>query len=653
MKIETNQKLQELKESILIFDVETCSSYPDGRPIDIRTNFDDYVLYAKCKWFGCYSYKYSKYVCDEVKGNEDKIKAFIAEHNVLIGFNNEEFDTPIITNNNLLPKKRFMQTDLLCILGSSTYTRHDGLPFKNRGGLMGFKFKNNSLKAMAQAMKLEIQKGDIDYTIFFQDSYTDQERIDILKYLKADVEVTKLMFDKLWDFWYPFTEFISDANILNLSWIKSSIASLTYKAACHTMGVEETYGEKSNKPKEEMGGRVIDPKYEESRGVWYVDFASLYPHIYCMFNLFNEIKALNGEEFDNEDLQKMEKQIWHGNDLFKVKGYYDISNQHPLAIDVAEKLVERAKLKKEDPENPLIYVLKIFLNSLYGAQRSEIFEKIHTPNGGWDCCWLGQQIQELLENMMTGFGFETIAGDTDSIFIRAVTPDKDNKQYVQECLQKVVDKIKANVPFPCETFKIDIENKGNAIEYIMWPFSDQPIQVVDEDGKTINKKINNRLVKVRKAKKKNYMYIANSKVKIVGLPIMKDNATALGKKILEESIKPRILKEGHAKFDDINFILETYLKEPDNLRLLVREFKVKAAKNYKNPSQIQAQISEGYFDGQDGVAYLIKNKKCGKAGKTAKYCTMQEAIDNKLEVKDLDLTKLENELEPFRRMKNE
>jgi hypothetical protein len=45
--------------------------------------------------------------------------------------------------------------------------------------------------------------------------------------------------------------------------------------------------------------------------------------------------------------------------------------------------------------------------------------------------------------------------------------------------------------------------------------------------------------------------------------------------------------------------------------------------------------------------YLIKNNKVGKVGKGAKYATIEEAKEAKLSVKDLDLEKLTNELQPF------
>lgn len=651
--------LQKLKEKVIVLDLETSSFYPGTNDaVNIRTNFEDYVKYAKVKWFGAYSYATGEIIADVVQGNEQNIKSFIAKHDIIVGFNVEEFDVPILYNNNLMPTdKRFLIVDNMVILGDRTFMKKDGQSFKGRGELMGLDFENNSLRAMASAMKLETQKGDIDYTVFYKDTWNQEEFEEISKYLESDVMATKQMFDKLWDFWFIFTEFLPAKHVENLSWIRNSIASLTYKCACHALGVEDTYSDKREKAKEEMGGRVIEPKYEEAKGVWYIDYASLYPHMFTMFNLFAENKTGFG---------------WNGNEMFKTKGYYNVTEHHPLAKYVAEKLQLRIAikhyLKQEDktdiPEvlmpffvgttielgieylKNLAYALKILLNSLYGAVRSPIFEQIHKPNAGWDCCWLGQQVQMHTEKRLTEMGFETIAGDTDSLFVIPKIPEGHKKEYVVECLTKIVDEIKANVPFPVDTYSIEIENY---LDYIMWPFSEQPVK--DDNGE--NKKIGNRLVKERRAKKKNYVYIyrekGKSKIKIMGLPIIKNNATSLGPLILEEVLKPLMLERTTAKFSKefMEATLARYLAKPECLEMLAVEYKVKAATAYKLPGQIQRQISEGYFNGQEGVISLIKNKKVGSAGKGQKYATVDEVLKAGLTVDDLDLTKVKNELEAF------
>jgi len=293
----------------------------------------------------------------------------------------------------------------------------------------------------------------------------------------------------------------------------------------------------------------------------------------------------------------------------------------------------------------MIYTIKIWLNGLYGIMRSPIFKNVHTPNCGWDCCWLGQQIHEFAENKLKEFGFFTIYGDTDSLLV--YTDDKkNNKEYVKSCLESIIKEIKENVPFPVDTFNIDIEQY---LEYVMFPFDEQPIQ--DENGKNI--KIKNRLVKERKGKKKNYMYIYKennkNKIKLIGLPIIKDNATALGIKIYNEVLKEEILRNNNAKFSQkkIHSIISEYLKKPDVMEIISIEYKVKHFSSYKNPNSIYAQISKIYFNEGDGIIKLIKNNKIGQVGKGSKYCRIDEALNDKLSIEDLDLEKLYNELNPF------
>ena len=622
-------ELNKVKKSCLVLDIETSAFYSDGTEVNIRTNFDDYLERAEVKWFGAYSYQNDQMYLLNAYEDSVLIRKLLATHKTIVGFNSGDFDFPILKNNNLTDEyQRYLQVDCMQILGTSSFRNKNGFAFKNRGALMKYKFKKNSLKCIAETMKLETQKGDIDYKIFHKNEWTEDETKEIKKYLASDVMATKQMFDKLWDFWIPFAEMLDEKSAYDLSWIRSSIASLTYKAACNAIGVEPTYGE-IRSAKEEMGGRVITPKVEEARNGWYVDFSSLYPHVFAMFNLFAETNNENA---------------WHGNKVFKVKGYYDITKKHLLCEYIEKKLKERIDLKKNDAKNRMIEAIKNFLTGLYGVVRSAIFEQLHTENAGWDCCWIGQQIHELTEEMMDSFGFDTIYGDTDSLFIVARDESDNNRDYVKECLEQIVDIINDNVPFPIETFGIDIEDY---IKYIMFPFSEQPI-IDEETGK--NKKIKNRLVKERKGKKKNYCYInEDDKIKLMGLPIKKENATKLGIKIYEEVLKEEILKNQSAKFsyEKINNIINDYLKQDDIMQLISQEYKVKSFSEYKNEGQIQAQISKQYFNEDEGVINLVKNKKIGKVGKGNKYCTVQEAIDAKLTAKELDLEKLWNELDPF------
>jgi len=103
-----------------------------------------------------------------------------------------------------------------------------------------------------------------------------------------------------------------------------------------------------------------------------------------------------------------------------------------------------------------------------------------------------------------------------------------------------------------------------------------------------NKKEKNRLILERKGKKKNYLFVykdkEETKVKLVGLPIIKDNATKLGMKIYEEVLKSEIIKQNRAKFPKafLEILINEYLKKPEILELMAIEYKVNMALSYKN-----------------------------------------------------------------------
>lgn len=629
--------LDYLLNKVLVIDIETSSFYPNGKEISIQSDFDNYVEYAQVKWIGCYSYRENKYYDFEYTEPLAELYNLLESHDILVGHNLTDFDYPILKNTTFLDKDdKHLIVDTMTVLGKSSFFTKGGFPFKNRGTLMEFDFPSNSLRVMAETMKVETQKGDIDFHIFQKYTWTDEEKKEIRTYLQADVMATKQMFDKLWSYWMPFTEWLPKKSIEDLAWVKGSIASVIYKSCCNILGEEPTYADALAAPKEEMGGNVILPVVEEARKVWYVDFASLYPHIMAMTNLFAEVdKGVSGNK------------IWHGDEVFQVRGYYDVSRPHKLAAIVTEFLKKRIELKKTDPTNPLVYTYKIFLNGLYGCVRSATFEKVHKPNAGWDCCWLGQQCQKIVVDKMKEFGFSTIAGDTDSVFLLADDDKHNDEAYVRKCLKEIVEHIFAHMPFRVDTFSIAIEH---FIDYIMYSFEEQA--VVGEDGKNI--KVKNRLVKERKGLKKNYLYIWTDKngdkhVEIKGLPIKKGNATALGYEIYTTLLEQRIKDKMSAKFDkaEIDEMVDTYLKREDALEFISQEYSVKPAKSYKLATQIHAQISNAYFGGGSGVIRLIKNHKYGKAGKGVKLCSIEEARAQEITTADLSLEKLYNELAPF------
>ena len=648
--------IDNMMREALVLDIETSASYKDGTPINIKKDFDAYVMNAEVKWIGFYSYKYQKYYNVELTAdNRDTVKDFIKDHKVFVSFNGIEFDCPILYNNGLMGEYQ-NNIDLRVILGDDMFHGNKNLtaymPYK-LGSIFidGRKYGKNSLNGMAHAFDLETKKGDIDYNIFFQDSYTKEERASITEYLQADVEVTKQLFELSVEFWrmVPEMDWLYESDVLNWSWLRTSIASLTYKAACKTKGVEATYGKKGDT--EDMGGRAIAPPNEENWDAHYLDETSKYLHIFAEFNLFNEIVDPSEEE---------KKTLWHGNEMFKVKGYYNIMEQGVLELDVLEKLRKRFEIKRllknhnlQEKQVKLLqaqeYMIKIFLNSLYGAVRSSIFEQIHSPNAGYDCCYIGQQIHEIIENEFKAEGFEAVGGFTDSWFFKDLKEIKRTKEEVIVIAARVMDKIKKHMPFPAETHKIGYECFMN---YVMF----------QADPKT------------GLFKKNNYCYITEGSsgkavVKVVGFPIKKSNGTALGKKIYREYLESAIIDSNHAKFETewIRGLVMSNLE----MEQMIRTYDCKAAHEYKPQttkegldvpsSNIYAQVSRGYTDSLGGEVSLIKNRKAGQIGNAIKkikegkkltkadwfYGTLEECKAAGVTKEDLDLSKIYNELAPF------
>jgi len=645
--------IKEMINECLVFDIET-SSHKNGVPINIKKDFKNYVENAIVKWVGCYSYKHNQYYNFNAITQHEEIVELFNEHSTYIGLNSEAFDTPVMKNNGFIDKKWFKQIDVQVILGKDGFKFH-----KNRASYMGVNLKTvyindkkygpNSLMSLAHHFKLPILKGDIDYEIFHKNSWDESETKDIIKYLEADVKVTKLLFDKLVEFWTIFTPWLYESDVKKWVWLRSSIASLTYCAACKVKNVEPSYGTASE-DKEDMGGRAIEPPQEESFNIHYLDEASKYPHTFAEFCLCSEVnvRTWTQTEIDREiELGN----LWHGNDMFKVKGYYDISKQGTLEKDIINKLTTRFAIKKilkniKDnkimipiPEelkgllhnnvvndsilatlNGLQYAIKIFLNSLYGAIRSPIFEQINSEWAGYDCCWIGQQIHEYVEDFFAKKNYKIVGGFTDSWFFESI--EGDSKESMEKLAEQVMNEIYDFMPYPAKSHTIEYETH---LDYLLYNYDKS----------------------AGRYKKNNYAYVDGDKVKIVGFPIKKNNATRLSIKIFNEYLKPQGIKNKRLKFSK-DYLQELITKELTNdLTLVAVNVKCNPFETYKNLGQLQAQVSKNYLDGLDGSVTLIKNTKYGKVGKGAKYCTVEEALERNFKIDDLVLTKVWNELQPF------
>lgn len=652
MNINNPLILKEL-ENVLVYDIETGTVKED---LSIRGNYEEYVQHASVKWFGAYSYRTKEYYLLNVVDDYDEIINLINSHKTFVGFNNKSFDSVVLKNDGFTNWYGKKQLDLHVILGNNAVHGHklrsNYMPYKLKKVVVnGKEYGENSLMSMGLAFGLSVSKDDIDYKVFNKNFWSDEEKKSIKHYLQLDVQVTKELFEKTVEYWELFCDWLQDDEVTDWKFIDSTIASMTYMAACKIKKVTPTYGQRGED--DEMGGRAVPPSAEESYGVHYVDEKSKYPHIFSMFGLCSEVDVSNWAP-KLLDLAISKGYVFHGNDMFKCRGYYNVKEQGVLEKDILVKLKTRFLIKDiikdyyknnvrqlqkipnelkevigndglltDDVLNTLKgleYAIKIFANSLYGAVRSSVFEKISTPNAGYDCCWLGQQIHKFVQEFFEERGYKVVGGFTDSWFVQS-KPGESKDDFVKLC-DEVVSIILKNVPFPADTYGIGYEC---LMSYLLYNYDD----------------------KRQEFKKNNYCYITEGKVKIVGFPIMKSNATRLSMKVFKEHLEPLGLQNNRLKFDKF-FVKKLLYDEIDkDLSLVSVLVKCNPASSYKTPGQLQAQVSNVYFEGREGEIRLIKNSKIGRVGKGSKYCTVEEFVEFGGDFEDLVLDKVWNELSPF------
>jgi len=383
-------------KSFLIYDIETDSKKTEK---------------ANLKWFGAYSYSDEKYyLFDYTK--KDKIKKILKEHKYHIGFNNKNFDNPIIEK--FLEENCFeykIISDLWEILapkGREGFGKYN----KNRLAVMGFKeFENYKLKTIIKELKLDNEnKGEIDYNIFKKDLWTQKEKIKIKKYLKQDIIITKKLMEWYWDQFHPLGELLSKEDKRKLKHLRSSIPSLAYSIICNKAGLPTTFEEKRPKNlKSYPGGHHINPRWNLVKGnIIEIDFTSAYPHAMIMGNLFSP-----------------SKEGWNGNNYYSLQGTYNNKEKGKIEAAINQIFQERLKAKQEK-NTPKNLSYKLVINSIYGLTGNWKFKSLYNPTTAADCThivrtWMKKLAKHLEEN-----GFQCLYGFTDSIFIKI--PEGLNKE---------------------------------------------------------------------------------------------------------------------------------------------------------------------------------------------------------------------------------
>jgi len=590
---------------ILVYDIETDS-------LDTEQ--------AKMKWFGAYSYIDEEYYLIPFEGNEKDIRDLIKRHSILVGFNNKEYDNPIIKNNfdddDIFEYKVILDLlEMSAPKGGKDYGQYR----KNRLAQMGIKLKNFSLKNIIEKLKLDEDgtKGDIDYKIFQKDEWTSEEITEIKKYLEQDVLLTMKLFEWYEEQFYPLKKFLPVKQQMNFLYLKSSLSVLAYNIICNKAKLKPDFGEKVPGRKSYSGGHHLLPREDLTRGnIIEVDFTSAYPHAIMMGNLHSNISK--------------DEEGWDGDGYYNLEGKYDNKKQGKIELALKDIFLERIKAKKamkearkkgdeqkardEDAKNKSF---KIVINSEYGLTGNPIFKSIYNRNTASDCTSMVRTWMKKLAKILEVAGFRCLYGFTDSIYV--LIPPQLNKDDLMYYVSQFIKEAKANVPFPMDTFDMDIEEEIKMIWFVA---------------------------------KNCYLFVTQDNEVKYKSTLLNTNTPKIVMKLFEEYMKPIIIERLDIPFTqkelekEIKLILE---KEPE---LAAQEYKVGELNDYKVKTSMQYQISKMYGVGRH---FLIPNKKTIGAGKQKntkrkagiRHCTFKEFKDKGLTINDIDLKHVLSHLKSF------
>ena len=570
--------------SILVYDIETDS-----------LNIDK----AKVKWFGAYSYLDDKYyLFDHTKNCQ--IKDLISKHKVLVGFNNKNYDNPILENYGIDFKYKIL-VDLYEISapkGDNGY----GLYNKNKLPQMGYKLKKYLMKSIIESLGLdESSKGDIDYNVFKKDNWSEEEIKEINKYLKQDIVLTKKLFEWYEEQFKPLKEMLPQKEQDKFTHIKASLSSLSYQIICHKTGLPVEWNDK--KPitnKTFSGGHHIEPRWKSVKGnIIEIDFTSAYPHALMMGNLYSP-----------------SKKGWNGNGYYKIEGTYNNKEFGKIETSLRDIFLERLKAKKNgDKAKNLSY--KIVINSLYGLTGNYKFKSLYNPTTAADCTSMVRTWMKKLAKTLEENGFSCLYGFTDSIFVKI--PDGLDKKVLMFLVSRFIEEVKSNTSFPQETFDMGIEEE---LKFI-WFYA-----------------------------KNCYLWVTNENQVKYKSTLLNTNTPKLIMNVFDSYIKSKIIKDLEINFTEKELLEQIKELLKKDISLVAEEHNVKPIEDYKVKTSLQYQISEKYSTGRHFLIPNIKGVGIGKAKSTKKkigirYCTEEEFNKSKLNYDDVDLSQLIKHLKPF------
>jgi DNA polymerase elongation subunit (family B) len=518
--------------------------------------------------------------------DKDRIKEITESFDVKVGFNNKAYDDVILRREGYRINGTII--DMYQII-------------KHREPIMKYKFKSKNLKNICKVLGLDTKSDDIDYSWLNSEETINENWEKIKKYIKQDIKITTELWEFLVDYFYPFgnEQLLNRNDIKNFKHISLSPSAYAYKVICNLANLKEEYLDVFSKVNYE-GGYVSKPLKELVKGkIYCMDFNSAYTMgAYTQANLF-----------EHKCLCCSEEEKYKGGKLFKLNGSYCTKKNGIIEKSLMMLYDTRQELKKKKDNKE--YAYKVLLNVFYGICGNPSFKSVFNINTASDCTLMVRTMIKHARKRFGDAGYEIIYSDTDSVYLVDVY---DNEALLMKVKDDLIKEIKDSVPFPNSRFDMGIDDR---IKLMYFPG----------------------------LKKKNYLYVTeDDRLVVKGLPIIKSNASSIGKHVFNTFLKNKILREGVVRVSKESLKENVFTALQNDITLAVVEWKTKKPEYYKLNSQIQAQISEKY--GQ-GTHYLIPNNKGVGVGKGKSYCTIEEFRKNNLTIDDVDLSKVYSELQPF------
>ena len=427
-----------------------------------------------------------------------------------------------------------------------------------------------------------------------------KEIIEIKKYLKQDLILTKKLFEWYEEQFRPLKELLPRNLQRNFKHITASLASLAYMIMCNRAGLKLQWGERNKIGKSYSGAHHIEPRWDKVKGnIVNIDFTSAYPHALIMGNLYSH-----------------SKEGWNGKPYFEIEGIYNNKIQGKAEKALQEMLTTRLKAKQEgDIIKSQAY--KICINSQYGLTGNPVFKTFYNPTTAGDCTHIVRTWLKKLAKTLEEHSFKILYGFTDNIIVEI--PEKLTEDFLMDVVKKFIEEVKLNMPFPLDSFDMQIESRMKFIWFVA---------------------------------KNCYLYVTDKDEVEYKSTLLNKNTPKVIMKVFNEYMKVKIIKDLDVDFKRNEVIKEIINRLSENILLAAEEYKVSDLDSYKAKTSLQYQISEAYGE---GIHYLIPNKAMigiGRAKGTRKkipvrYCTIDEFQKNKLEVKDIELKRLIQHIQSF------